>query len=244
MISATIEIAVSSGVRAPMSRPIGGHQPGELRGAVDRRPRQSLEPLVVGRPAAHDADVADVGGERALHGRHVELRVVGEDAHRVAGAERLTPLREHRAGPRDHHLVGHREAPAGGEDLAGVAHRHPVAENLGHLGERGGEVDGAEDPHLRRRGVGLDVDADDRRILEVLRGRLAAAVRSGARPSGPPRARPARRGRRRGRARDRRANRRPRSPGSTSSLAPRDGPSITVARATGSSARMRSRSRS
>ena len=91
-----------------------------------------------------------LGVERSLDRRDVELGVVGEDADRVARAECGAPVVEHRARPRDPHLVGHREPAAGREDLAGVAHRDAVAEDLGDLGERGREVDGAEDPHLRR----------------------------------------------------------------------------------------------
>ena len=40
----------------------------------------------------------------------------------------------------------------------GVADRDPVAEDLGHLGQGGGEVDGAEDDHAGRRGERLDED--------------------------------------------------------------------------------------
>ena len=47
-----------------------------------------------------------------MHRRHVELRVVGEDAHRIARAEIAAELVEHRCRPVDHHLVGHREAAA------------------------------------------------------------------------------------------------------------------------------------
>ena len=97
---------------------------------------------------------------------------MGEDAHRVACPRVRAALLEHRPGPRDAHLVGHREPAAGGEDLAGVAHEHAVAEHLGDLGEGGGEVDGAEDPHLGRRCPALDEHADDRCVDEVLRRRL------------------------------------------------------------------------
>ena len=80
---------------------------------------------------------------------------------------------EHRARPADDDLVGHRETAACGEHLAGVAHRHPVAEHLGHAGERGGEVDGAEHPHLRGRGEALDEHRHDLVGGEILRGGLA-----------------------------------------------------------------------
>ena len=55
--------------------------------------------------------------------------------------------------PFHHHLVGVREPRRGGEHAAGVAHGHPVAEKRPLLGDRGGEVDGAENQHPRWRGV-------------------------------------------------------------------------------------------
>ena len=67
---------------------------------------------------------------------------------------------EQPVGPVDHDLVGLGEPAAGGEHLAGVAHRHPVAEHLGHLDQRLGEVDGAEDQHAGRRGERLDEHRD------------------------------------------------------------------------------------
>ena len=119
---------------------------------------------------------------------------------------------EQPVGPVDDDLVGHREAPLGGEHLAGVAHGDVVAEHLGHADQRRGEVDGAEDQHAGRRGEALDEDVDG-----VLVG-LALRRRSGARRSSRPPARPARRGRRRGRGRGRRGCRAGSSPGRTSSL--------------------------
>ena len=88
MISAQIETAVSSGVRAPMSSPIGRHDPREL--GVGRRPPRAAARLrsACVRRRTHRAEVADIGGERGDDGGHVELGVVGEDADRVAWAER------------------------------------------------------------------------------------------------------------------------------------------------------------
>ena len=83
MNSAAMLIAVSSGVRAPRSRPIGL----ESRASSRRRGRlaQPRHPVVVGAPRAHRADVGDLGqAQRDLEQRHVELRVVGE--HRDHGA--------------------------------------------------------------------------------------------------------------------------------------------------------------
>ena len=51
--------------------------------------------------------------------------------------------------PLDDDLVGLGEARAGGEDGPGVAHGDVVAEERAVLGDRGGEVDRAEDQHPR-----------------------------------------------------------------------------------------------
>ena len=241
MISAQIEIAVSSGVRAPRSRPIGDISRSRSVG-VDARLEQALQPLGVRRAAAHHADVADVGGQRGLHGRDVELVVVGQDADRVARPERRAAALEQRPGhdTTTSSAIGKRRRVA---KISRASHdRDAVAEHLGDLGQRGREVDGAEDPHLRRRGVGLDEHPQDRRVLEVLRGRLAlrpvvadaraGGLQLGERVAGDDAVEvgvaercPA-----------------PARPGRSSSLAPRAGPSMTVARATGCSALMRSRS--
>jgi hypothetical protein len=105
----------------------------------------------------------DVPG-RGLYGRenrgHVELGIVRQDAHRIARAERLPDRVEVAVGPRDDDLVRKRKALAGREDRPGVAHRDAVTEHLGDAHERGGEVDGAEDDHLRRRRERLDEHRD------------------------------------------------------------------------------------
>ena len=88
--------------------------------------------------------------------RHVELGVVGEHAHRVARPELGTDLLEVAVGPLVDDVVGHREALAGGEHRAGVAHHDAVPEHLRDLGQRAGEVDRAEDHHPRRRRERLD----------------------------------------------------------------------------------------
>ena len=61
--------------------------------------------------------------------------------------------------PVDDDLVGAREAGAGGEDGAGVAHRDVVAEERADLGHGGCEVDGSEDQHPRLGGEAPDEDA-------------------------------------------------------------------------------------
>ena len=83
MISAQIDTAVSSGVRAPRSSPIGARMRASA-GLVDPRLAQPRDAVGVGAPAAHGAEVADLGGERGHDGGDVELGVVGEHAHRVA----------------------------------------------------------------------------------------------------------------------------------------------------------------
>ena len=55
--------------------------------------------------------------------------------------------------PLDDDLVGLGEPRGGREDRARVAHGHVVAEEGPDPGDRGGEVDGAEDEHPRLRGV-------------------------------------------------------------------------------------------
>ena len=82
-ISAATEIAVSSGVRAPMSSPIGERQPGQLA-VVQAGLAQPGQPVLVGAPRTHGADVAGGRPQRDLQQRHVELRVVGQDADRRA----------------------------------------------------------------------------------------------------------------------------------------------------------------
>ena len=80
MISAAMLIAVSSGVRAPRSRPIGLESRVEL---LLGQPglAEPGHPVVVGAPRAHRADVGDLGQpQRHLEQRYVELRVVGEHA--------------------------------------------------------------------------------------------------------------------------------------------------------------------
>ena len=128
---------------------------------------------------AHHADVAGPAGQSALDGRDVELRVVSEHADGVSRAEQRAAALQHPVRPVHDDLVSHREALLGGEDLPRVADRHVVAEHLGHPGERGGEVDGAEDHHPRWRGEALDEDVDG-----VLVGLALGAVVAHTRPAG------------------------------------------------------------
>ena len=77
MISARIETAISAGLTAPMSRPIGRVD------ALDRRLAEArgLQPLDAARmrlPRAERADVEALGLERGVERRIVDLRIVGQ----------------------------------------------------------------------------------------------------------------------------------------------------------------------
>ena len=98
--------------------------------------------------------------------RDVELRVVGEHAHGVAGPSSGVTLAQVPVGPVDDHLVGAGEPPTGGEHRPGVADRHPVAEDLGHGGQGGGEVDGPEDDHAGR-GANASMNTVDRVLADL-----------------------------------------------------------------------------
>ena len=118
---------------------------------VDTGVDEAFGAVVVGSTAPHHADVADLRLQRCGDGGDVELGVVGEDADGVARAEITADVGKQPIGPIDDEIVSHREALVGGEHFTGIAHRHPIAEHLGDLGERSGEIDGTEDQHLRRR---------------------------------------------------------------------------------------------
>ena len=66
---------------------------------------------------------------------------------------RVGLLGEELVRPRHDHLVGVGEPGRGREHRSGVAHRHPVAQERPHPGDRGSEVDRPEDQHPRPRGV-------------------------------------------------------------------------------------------
>ena len=85
---------------------------------------------------------------------------MGEHADGVAGPELRPDLLQETVGPVHDDLIGVREPLFGSEDGAGVAHRDPIAEDLGHPGEGRSEVDRAEDQHAGRRGERLDEDRD------------------------------------------------------------------------------------
>ena len=88
MISAAMLTAVSSGVRAPRSRPIGeDSRSSSLLGQPGVQ--ESLAAVLVGAPGAHRPDVGDLGQpQRDLEQRDVELRVVREDRDHSPAVDR------------------------------------------------------------------------------------------------------------------------------------------------------------
>ena len=160
MISAQIAIAVSSGVRAPTSSPIGDCTR-SISASLEAGLAQPLDSTLVRAARAHRAEIADPRLHRGRDRGNVELVVVREHADRVARAEIVAHLREIAIGPVVDDFVGHREPLHGREHRARVAHGHAVPEQLGDLDQSGGEVDRAEDDHARRLRERLDEDADD-----------------------------------------------------------------------------------
>ena len=65
MISAQIDTAVSSGVRAPMSRPIGD-MTRAISSSLDARLAQPRDAALVRTARAHRAEVPDAGLHRCL----------------------------------------------------------------------------------------------------------------------------------------------------------------------------------
>ncbi len=113
MISAAMLTAVSSGVRAPRSRPIG-EESRASSSSLDPRLAEPLEPVLVGAPRPHGADVGDLGQPQRLpQHRHVELGVVGEHADHRPAVEppRLGLGGEIAVRPLDDDLLGRREPP-------------------------------------------------------------------------------------------------------------------------------------
>ena len=133
--------------------------------------------------------------------------------------------------PLDDDLVGLGEALGGGEHRPRVAHRHVVAEEAADPGDRGGEVDGAEDQHPRRRRERLhehgQLVAAALAVGAVVQEPGAAGLEHAARVVGD------------GVVEPRRPERaRPRGPATPCAWPPiRPGPSTTVATATGSRSR-------
>ena len=141
------------GSAGPQVQADRGAQPGKLGLGEPGLPEPG-EPVLVRPAAAHGADVAGRGAQRHLQQRNVELRIVGQHADHGA----LVDIRAGQVTVRPFHddLVGVTEPRRGGEDAARVAYGHAVAEELPDPGDRGGEVDRAEDQHPRRRRERVD----------------------------------------------------------------------------------------
>ena len=157
--SAQIEIAVSSGVRAPMSRPIGDiTRPISVVGEPGLA--QAHDPAFVGAARAHRADVADLGLHRGDDRGHVELVVVGEHAHDVALGEAGADLAEVRSGQvfTTSSAIGNRCTVANTARASHTVTRKPSS--FATLRQRGGEVDRAEDDHAGRDDERLDEHRD------------------------------------------------------------------------------------
>ena len=229
MISAQIEIAVSSGVRAPMSSPIGAMTRARPASVDAPRP-QPLDALGVracGCPWRRCSRRRCAARPTMAGTSNLWSWVSTQTASR--GPSEAPTALEQPVGPVDDDLVGIGEPAPGGEHLAGVAHRDAVAEHLGHPDQRGGEVDGAEDQHVRRRGERLDEHRH--RVLAGLAVRAVVADRRACRPPSSPSGVA---GRRPGRGRRRRACRSALDRADQQLGARGAGPSMTVARATGS----------
>ena len=151
--SARIESAVSSGVTAPRSRPIGAAIR-SISASVIPRLEQARAALVLRSPAAHRADVGRLGAQRDLKRGVVELRVVGED--RDVGGAVDAELSERLVGPRGDDLLGLWKPHLGGERLARVADERAPA-------RRPGRACRAPPRSRRRRGSGGAARARPRR---------------------------------------------------------------------------------
>ena len=159
MISAQMAMAVSSGVLAPMSRPIGpmtrAMPSSETPASCSRALRLSVvrrDPMAPRYPTR--VSRADTIAGTSNLGSWVSTQMASRGPSNGPTSARYL------SGHDDHDLVGHREPGPGGEHRPGVAYRDPVAEDLGHLDQSGGEIDGTEDDHAGRRGERLDEDRD------------------------------------------------------------------------------------
>ncbi len=220
MISARTETAVSSAVRLPMSRPHGAWMRARSASLAPASRRRRSRSAVVWR-LPERADVAGVGGQRGEERGLVELRIVGEDEHRVARAE--GDVAHDLLRPADLHPRRGREARGAGEAVAGVDDLDLVADLGGERRQRGREVDRSEDHHPRRRAHTRGCARADRRRAS-LRPR-----RNGGSPSCPPPAARRSRARRCDPEDHRGAMTRPPVPSTTASRAPAESPSSRVA---------------
>ena len=178
MISAQMAMAVSSGVRAPMSMPIGAISRAK-GGLLDAGGPQAFQAPGMGTARAHGAQVAHPGAERGDDGGHVELVVVGQHAHGVTRPQVVPGPGQVGLGPLHDDLVGVGEPPGRGEGGPGVAHRHPVTEHFGHPDKCGGEIDGPKDHHA----TGGREHLEEHRHVRAHGLPVGPVVASGARPA-------------------------------------------------------------
>ena len=141
--------------------------------------QQPLAPVRLRAAAAHGADVRRLGGQRERQRGVVQLGVVRQDGD-VGGAVDAAELLEGLLRPCGDHLVGVREALAGGELGARVARRRSASRTCAaRRAERRGVVDGAEDHEPRLRGG----DVDEQRRPAGRRAAPSARPTSAPRPS-------------------------------------------------------------
>ena len=146
-------IAVSSGVRAPRSRPIGLESRSiSLSSTPASRSRASRSSWVRREPIAPTYATSGSRSATSSSGTSnfgswvstvITVRPSTRPASGLGGEVAVRPV--------DDDLVGLREAAVGREDGPGVAHGHVVAEEAADPGHRGREVDRAEDQHPRLR---------------------------------------------------------------------------------------------
>ena len=96
MISASTATAISAGLDAPMSMPIGEWMRA-ICSAVGARRQQPFDALGVRLAAAQRADIEAAGIKRGLQREIVDLRIVGERSDRGVAVER--PPLQHVFGP-------------------------------------------------------------------------------------------------------------------------------------------------
>ena len=148
MISAAIDTAVSSGVRAPMSSPIGEASRASSASVSPRsRSRSSRSSWVRRLPIAptYAAGVRSAASSSGTSnfGSWVSTQMTVRASTSVVGQVLVRPF--------DDDLVGLREPLRRREHRPRVAHRDVVAEEPPDPGDRGREVDRPEHEHPRRR---------------------------------------------------------------------------------------------
>ena len=159
--SAAIEIAVSSGVRAPMSSPIGAAIRAMSSSVTPAARSCSARSSFVRRLPMAPMYAAGVRSATCRSGTSnfgswVSTQIT---VRRSTGA-----CLEERCGQALTTSCGLGEPFRRGEHRAGVAHRHAITQERADPGHRSGEVDRAEHVHVRRRRVRGD---EHREVVEA-----------------------------------------------------------------------------